>query len=141
MVLYHGDNFQLLLDLACRFRPDDLFIRNRPLLEPLDSGLNERGSAGSDARHCTLHDLLLILFRHQKVALRCDEIRAVNCEKRLSLSNILIGCIRKRLLDVARESDLDVGQPGFVHCDVAGRPNLVCDELVLHLASCDANTL
>ena len=49
--------------------------------------------------------------------------------------------VGKDLLDLAGESNLNVSQPGFIHCDVAGRANLVFDWLALDHAGLHSDAL
>src|SRR5262249_33686374 len=52
--------------------------------------------------------------------------------QRLTFPDKLVSGIGKDFLDPARKTHLDVGQPGFVHLDIADGANLILDRLGLY---------
>ncbi len=134
-------DLDLIQDLPAFLQPGDLSLRNLPLLQPLSGSIQQRlgfvrpasGSAWGDLPQEFPDNQVVLLGRHQ--------LRAVDGEERLALSQNLVRLVGVYLPDPAGEANLDVGKPGFVRFDVSDSADLVLDLPILHDAGLHPNAL
>ena len=76
----------------------------------------------------------LVLTRQQIFLLAAHKVRAIYGEKPLSLAHILVGRIRRDILNPAGDAGLHIREPFFVDIDISGNAQIVAH--VLHLHRC-----
>ena len=134
-------DLQCLTDLTGGFEPRNLPFGDVPLLEALPRSIEQGCDAGGDARNSALRKVLCVLLREQVFALGDDQFRAMDREQPLTFPHVLVGRVRKYLLDVAGDSRLNVGQPCFVDGDVAGGPDFILHRFPLDQSELHADGL
>ena len=104
-------------------------------------GFEQRCDARSDAGNRAVREALCILFGKKVFAFSGDKFRAMESKQRLALLHVLIGGIRKHLLDVAGDARLHERNAALVNRDRPRRANGVFEFLPLDDSELHANGL
>ena len=136
---FDGD---VVLHLAGLLRSAISACWNAELPQTLFGGLQQPTAFLRCAMPCaSCEKRFLVLFGQQVFLLAAHKVRAVHGEKPLALAHILIGRIRKDILNPAGKAGLHVRKPFFVNVHIAGNAQIVVDILHLDGSSLDSNGL
>src|SRR6266581_868312 len=124
-----------LLELA------HLLRREVPETEPLAAGARERSRGHPRLGERALPEPPLRLAREEVLALRGQELRAVEGEERIALADGLPGVVRVKLLDEAAHLERHLSEPALVEVEPADGADHLLDRAALGRAPGEADRL
>src|SRR5216117_854607 len=128
--------------LACPLSSSAHLLRREvPETEPLAAGARERSRGHPRLGERALPEPPFRLAREEVLALRGQELRAVEGEERIALADGLPGVVRVKLLDEAAHLERHLSEPALVEVEPADGADHLLDRAALGRAPGEADRL